>query len=531
MADLNKFPANMAPRDALIVREQAPLSHTADIYSREEVSRPSVGPANPFSQDGAKKRKNNVLTGFAEETIVSEHTFRAKHQAVERRGGPERAIKSATEIKKEASNLRATREKKGDATIVEGAGAYVGPWAKYKPRYQDVDDDESLASDEEYEEIEVTDDEDIVASGTTVSAPSVALERRKEVESLGTETTIFHGSQEFDYQGRTFMHIPQDLNVDLRKEPGSITNFIPKKQIHAWKESKQAITSLRLFPKSSHLLLSASADSTIRIYDVYHSRELLRTYNGHSKALSDTHFNHDGTKFISSSWDRTIKLWDTETGKCLGKFSNGKTAHVIRWNNLSPDHHNEFIAGMSNNTILQYDTRVGNEIIQDYNHHLSDITTLEFLDEGRRFMSSSNDKTVRAWDYGIPVPTKIIAEIDMFAYTRSCLHPSGKHVLYQSGDNSILAYSTGDKIRQNRKKLWKGHHTVGTAIDVTVSPDGQFVTSGDSAGFLVFWDFKKGTMLHKIQASKTALTCMAWSEQETSKVFTAGQDGQVRLWD
>jgi pre-mRNA-processing factor 17 len=38
-------------------------------------------------------------------------------------------------------------------------------------------------------------------------------------------------------------------------------------------------------------------------------------------------------------------------------------------------------------------------------------------------------------------------------------------------------------------------------------------------------------MYHKIQASQSAVNCVVWSEQETSKVLTAGADSVIKLWD
>jgi len=535
MADFGQYAPNMAPKDALIVRQEAQPAHAMDAYSGDSLSQPYLGPANPFSVplNNPLKRKNNVLTGTASETFVSEHTFRSKHRAIERRGGPTRDYQSGTQIKNANAQLRSAREGKGDATVLEGANSYVGPWAKYKNReFDEVGDEAELASDEEYEivEEEEEDEDDAIQSGTVVQAPAESLARRKEVAQQGDETSILHASEEFDYQGRTYMHVPQDLDVDLRKAPGSITNYVPKRQIHAWKNHTKPVTVLRLFPRSSHLLLSGSADTTIKIWDVYHQRELLRTYSGHSKALSDLCFNHDGTKFISASWDRMMKLWDTETGKCVSKFTTGKTPHVTKFNTI--ENTNEFLAGLSSGEIVQFDTRAGNDIVQNYNHHLAAVNTIEFIEEGGRFLSTSDDKSVRAWDWTIPVPVKyIMPEVDSYPLVRSTLHPNGKYAVYQSSNNEAVVYSTGEKIRQNRKKFFKGHHTAGTAIDVAVSPDGQFLASGDSAGFLVVWDWKKCNMLHKLQCGPEALTCVQWSQQETSKVFTGSQDGQIRLID
>jgi pre-mRNA-processing factor 17 len=527
MADLKAYPANMAPQNALIAREVAGTDHAVVPYTAEDLSRPKQGPANPFKDEANSLKRKNVLTGYAQEIYLSEHTFRSQHQAVQRRGGPETQYMGGAASKEEAARIRAKRQKKGDATVAEGDDAYVGPWAKYKQEeYEEIGEGEELASDEEYEEVE---EEEVIESGAVVPALPQSIAKRKEEEEEGQETTTFHGEELYDYQGRTYMHVPQDLDIDLRKEPGSVKNYVPKKLVHTWKSHVKPIVALRFFPGSGHLLLSGSADSKVKIWDIYHQRELLRTYSGHTKALSDVTFNTSGTQFLSASYDRMMKLWDTETGACINRFTTGKTPHVVRFN-PSLEHSNEFLAGMSDKKIIQFDIRT-REIVQEYDHHLAAINTITFVDENRRFMTTSDDKSLRAWDYNIPVPIKYIAEPYMYPMTRASAHPSGKYVLYQSSDNQIVVYGATDKFRQNRKKAFRGHNNAGYAIDVACSPDGQFVASGDTGGFVCFWDWKTCKMYNKIQASDGALTCVEWNPQESSKVATAGLDGSIKYWD
>lgn len=519
----------------------------------DDLSRPSQGPANPFkSTNSSNLKRKNVPTGFAEEAAISEATFAAQHRTFQSLGYTRNPglpgqfvgnLDSAAEFggrdivqmkpsKEVSAALRAKRQRKGDPGIVEGDGAYVGPWARYQHDDQVYEEeaaevDRELASDEEYVEEE---EEAEMAPSQMPAMSKEATDYQDDASKV--ETSEFHGSEQYDYLGRTYMHIPRDLAVDLQKDVGSVKNYVPKKLVHTWKSHTKAITSLRFFPNSGHLLLSSAADGKAKLWDAYHSRELLRTFSGHSKSVNDTDFHPSGTTFLTASYDRQIKLWDTEYGKCLGRFSTGKTPHVVRFN-PSPDHSHEFLAGMSDKKIVQFDTRSG-ELVQEYDHHLAAVNTLTFVDQNRRFISTSDDKSLRAWEYGIPVPIKFIAEPYMFALTRAARHPNGKYVAFQSGDNQIVVYGATDKFRQNRKKSFRGHNNAGYAVDLTISPDGQFIASGDSGGYVCFWDWKSGKMYHKIMAAGKeggATTCLDWHPQETSKVVTGGLEGVIRYWD
>lgn len=189
---------------------------------------------------------------------------------------------------------------------------------------------------------------------------------------------------------------------------------------------------------------------------------------------------------MSSSYDRWIKLWDTETGQCISRFYARRIPFNIKFH---PEHHNEAIAACSDKRVIQWDTH-NNKIIQQYDRHLGSVNTVTFIDNGRRFVTTSDDKSIRVWEWGIPVEIKYISEPHMHAIPTVAVHPNGKWIACQSLDNQILVYGATDRFKLNRKKRFTGHVIAGYGCQLGFSPDGKFLMSGDSEGNVWFWNWK-----------------------------------------
>ena len=151
---------------------------------------------------------------------------------------------------------------------------------------------------------------------------------------------------------------------------------------------------------------------------------MLRTFIGHSKAVRDVTFNNDGTKFMSASYDRNMKLWDTETGQCISTFTTKKVPYVVKFN-PDEDKQNIFLAGCSDHKIYQFDMNSG-EVTQEYDQHLGAVNSITFVDDNRRFVTTSDDKSLRAWEFDIPVVIKYIAEPYMHSMPAVALSPNRK---------------------------------------------------------------------------------------------------------
>ncbi|CAN0512897.1 unnamed protein product, partial [Ectocarpus sp. 8 AP-2014] len=212
----------------------------------------------------------------------------------------------------------------------------------------------------------------------------------RDTESKTARST-FHGKAQHDYQGRSWMAPPagarsvEDEGEDVHK------CFTPKKCIHRYTGHTKGVQAISFFPGYGHLLLSASMDGSVKIWDVNGGRGQRRTYQGHSAAVRDIQFSNDGKQFLSAGYDRFIRQWDTETGQCIATFTNRKMPYCAKY---YPVDNNMFLCGCSDNRVVQYDARNGSEIVQEYNHHLGPVNTVLFVDDNQRFVSTSDDKKV-----------------------------------------------------------------------------------------------------------------------------------------
>lgn len=384
---------------------------------------------------------------------------------------------------------------------------FQGPWAGYKQ-------DDIL--------LQPTDQGD-----TTTFTAEPIFDASKIKEHRIVETSTYHGVEERDYLGRSFLYPPNDVGVDLK---GTVDeNFIPKQLIHTWTGHTKAVNVIRFFPNSAHLILSGGMDNKIKIWDVYRERKVKRTYIGHIKGVKDLCFDNDGTKFLSCSYDRTIKLWDTETGECISRFSSKRIPFCIKFN-PDPAMQHQFLVGSQDKKIYQYDTRSG-DIVQTYDQHMGAVNTITFLDEGKRFVSTSDDKTLRAWKWDIPVVVKYVSDPDMKSLPAASLSVDKKWLACQSLDNKVVIYSVGDRIKLNRKKVFNGHLVAGFSCRPDFSTDGRFLMSGDSEGLMWFWDWKTCKVYKKFKAHDGPISYCLWHPHESSKVATCSNDGTIKYWD
>jgi len=335
--------------------------------------------------------------------------------------------------------------------------------------------------------------------------------------------STFHGESEKDYQGRSWTKPP----AGVRPDDGEHECYIPKKCVKKYTGHTKGVNMVEFFPSTGHLLLSASLDGRVKIWDVYGDRNVKRTYYGHSEAVRSIHFSNTGVQFLSSGFDRLVRLWDVETGQAVGTFTNRKMGYQVKF---YPNDNNIFLMAASDNRIYQWDARTG-QVCQEYNYHLQPCNTVTFFDEGRKFLSTSDDKKLLVWEFDIPVPIKYIQEPDMHSMPAIVMHPKQDFFVGQSMDNTIVTYACGEKVKQQKKKTFTGHVNAGYACQPGFSPNGKFLISGDGQGKLHFWDWRTTKIYRSFQAHDGVCMATCWHPLLPSVVASAGADGLVRLFE
>jgi pre-mRNA-processing factor 17 len=236
-----------------------------------------------------------------------------------------------------------------------------------------------------------------------------------------------------DYQGRSYLEPPPQLkNVDH-------TCFIPKKLVTTYTGHTKPIQVIRFFPKIGHFLLSCSLDNKIKLWDVMSHKKCVRTYLGHNESVRDVYFTNDGKRFLSGGFDKNVLYWDTETGKVIQTFNIKKLPFCVIFH-PDEDKQNQFLIGTSQKKILHYDIN-SSQLVQTYDEHLGAINTLTFIDNNRKFVSTSDDKKIFIWEFGLPVVVKHISEPSMHSIPATALHPNGKYFVGQSLDNKVCYYN------------------------------------------------------------------------------------------
>ncbi|ETO07442.1 hypothetical protein RFI_29950, partial [Reticulomyxa filosa] len=233
--------------------------------------------------------------------------------------------------------------------------------------------------------------------------------------------------------------------------------------------------------------------------------------NGHSGAIRKVQFSPDGTKIVSCSTDKTIRLWDIASGKEIKKLEGH--LHWVLGVQFSPDG-SKLVSCSSDKTVRIWDVESGREL-EILKGHSDLVLGAQFSPDGSSVVSCSNDKTIRIWDVGSGIETKTL-QGHLSVVNEALFSPDVRSV-------RIWDATTGQELQ----KL-EGHSE--GVNGVHISFDGSKVVSCSDDKIIIIWDIVSGRGIQKLEGHIDLVRSVQFSP-DGSKVLSCSNDKTIRVWD
>lgn len=246
---------------------------------------------------------------------------------------------------------------------------------------------------------------------------------------------------------------------------------------------------------------------------------------GHKDTVNAVAVTSDGKRIVSGSDDRTIRVWDLETGDPIGKPIIGHEDCVTALAVIPGSEH--IVSGSNDETIRVWDLATGALIGKPVEGHESWVTAVAVTQDGKRIVSGSWDKTIRIWNLetseqiGRPMKGHKDGVLDV------ALTLDYKRIVSGSEDRTIRIWDidTGKPIGKPIKRQKCG------VVTVAVTLNGQCIVSGFDDNTIRIWDLNTGKQIGEpIRGHKDWVTAIAVT-QDGKRIVSGSRDCTIRVWD
>lgn len=264
--------------------------------------------------------------------------------------------------------------------------------------------------------------------------------------------------------------------------------------------------------------LSASEDKTLRLWNL-ETGEILRVFEGHTAGVRGIAILREGQYALSTSVDKTLRLWDLDTGETLRVFE-GHTSGV-RDVAVLPDE-TRILSASDDKTLRLWDLETG-KTLRIFEGHTARVNSVLILPGGRQVLSGAYDNTIRLWDLDTGTTLRILEGHTNFV--RALAITTDGRLLSASQDKTLRIWSldTGSTLQTLRG------HTDWVCGVVTLPGDKQAV-SASYDNTLRLWNLETGETVRVLVGHSEGVLSLA-SVDDQRQVISGSWDGTIRLWD
>jgi hypothetical protein len=247
-------------------------------------------------------------------------------------------------------------------------------------------------------------------------------------------------------------------------------------------------------------------------------------FGGHTAAIRAIAFSPDGKRVLSGSDDRTVRIWDAETGKELRRFEGHKdtiTAIAIsRDGKLA-------ISASQDKAMILWGVESG-YIAERFTGHTEAVLAVAFSPDGKTILSGGQDRTLRLWDRKTGEALRVFTGHEG-KITAVAFSPDGKTILSGSHDHTLRLWDVA-----NGESLRVLHGHTGEVYSVAFSPDGRAVAGGGNDKMVRIWAVQSGQEVRRLEGHANAVIRVAFSP-DGKRIFSASSqyqnvDQTIRVW-
>ncbi|QRV93089.1 hypothetical protein RhiJN_21107 [Ceratobasidium sp. AG-Ba] len=283
------------------------------------------------------------------------------------------------------------------------------------------------------------------------------------------------------------------------------------------------VRSVAFSPNGRHII-SGSYDKTVRIWDADTGAQVGELV-GHLDWVESVDFSPDGRRIASGSSDKTVRVWNIDTGAPIGEPFTGHLDWV-KSVAFSPNGL-RIVSGSDDKTIRIWDANTGAQIGEPFIGHLFSVYSVAFAPDNRCVVSGSHDMTLRLWDVdeGSQIGEPLVGHLDQV--TSVAFSPDGNRIVSGSGDNTVRVWdaNTGTQI---------GEPLIGhmeSVYSVAFSYDGCRVVSGSYDKTVRVWDANTGAQLgDALEGHSFSVSSVAFSP-DGNRIVSGSDDRTIRVWD